>query len=154
MITRTTGRAMLDFWKSAPGRGFAGRLVSREFIGASAHVFEALGRDPEDVDVMTLNIDDAVTQFQRANTGVFTPLTLDAYARRFRRAVEYFRHYVRNPGESPMTPAATTIHYTFPVRVGVTAHLVLPTDLRASEARRLAAFLSSLVREEGDRGSV
>lgn len=40
------------------------------------------------------------------------------------------------------------ITYPFPVRSGVVARLVLPRDLRATEARRLSAFLQSLAIDE------
>jgi hypothetical protein len=40
------------------------------------------------------------------------------------------------------------IQYPFPIREGVVASLTLPTNLRKTEAKRLAAFLESLAVEE------
>jgi hypothetical protein len=40
------------------------------------------------------------------------------------------------------------VDYPFPVRDGQTARLVLPRDLRAAEAKRLSAFMATLVVEE------
>lgn len=53
--------------------------------------------------------------------------------------------------EEPVTSTEALgdmITYPFPVRGGVVARLVLPRDLRATEARRLGAFLQSLAIDE------
>jgi hypothetical protein len=40
------------------------------------------------------------------------------------------------------------VDYPFPVREGQIAHLVLPRDLKASEVKRLHAFMATLVTDD------
>ena len=50
------------------------------------------------------------------------------------------------PTQPPPTPG--TIDHTFPLRPGVYARLSLPEDMNSRDAKRLAAFISSLAFEE------
>jgi hypothetical protein len=44
-------------------------------------------------------------------------------------------------------PTSKMVRYPFPIRSGIIAELVLPIDLRRSEAKRLQAFLDSIAME-------
>jgi hypothetical protein len=48
----------------------------------------------------------------------------------------------------PPQQRGRVMDYPFPLREGVIAHLYLPVDLRASEVKRLNAFMNTLVAEE------
>lgn len=50
--------------------------------------------------------------------------------------------------ESKEIAKSRVMEYPFPLREGLIARLILPVDLRASEVKRLAAFMNTLVAEE------
>ena len=57
------------------------------------------------------------------------------------------RETAMNHPKPPMG-AADIITYPYPLRPGLVVQINLPPDLRSTEARRLAAFIESLVAEE------
>ena len=121
----------------------------------------------------TLDIEDALTRFQNLRKKDFKPAVLETYKRRFRQAVASYLSYLEDPGAwKPRTvdrpvaigdkdperaevqpakreaPSSKMVDYPFPVRDGETARLILPRDLRAAEAKRLSAFMATLVVEK------
>jgi hypothetical protein len=118
--------------------------------------------------VRALDVDEALTRFQNAKKRDYVPAVLDTYKRRFRIAVASYIAYLQDPGgwtpgiperagkgerkqarssdpASASLPATPLVEFPFPLRPGQLARLVLPSDLQASEVRRLTAFLNTLV---------
>ena len=74
----------------------------------------------------------------------------DSNPRRARRRIRGRSTNGGAPTAATLPPPAASgmIQYPFPIREGVVASLTLPTNLRKTEAKRLAAFLESLAVEE------
>lgn len=51
---------------------------------------------------------------------------------------------VQQPAQPAAAPSADMLEYPFPVRQGVVAKFLLPTDLRPEEAERISAFIASV----------
>jgi hypothetical protein len=162
-----TGRALVELWRMAARSGLMEKSTAAGYRIACKHVLSALD-DPEGVHVSTLDVEDALRRFEKAKKRKFQENVLEAYKRRFRRAVGSFLEYLDDPDEwKPPGAGAVggkggaeqrrsteipegSVEYRFPVREGQDAYLVLPRDLRSVEAKRLAAFISTLV-VESDR---
>jgi hypothetical protein len=175
----TTGQDLIDFWNWAAEKGRMNSNTAGGMRVACVRVLGALG-DPAAVDVKTLNVDDALRRFERLKASKFKPPVLNVYKRRFQHAVAYFLEFLDDPaGWKPrsldrplaersngtgatnqtepsrpvrVAPGSNMVDYPFPVREGQIAHLILPRDLRAAEAKRLAAFISTLVVESESSG--
>jgi hypothetical protein len=137
----------------------------------------------ESKDVATINRDEVFVRFQNLRSKNLTPRSLQDYKRRFQQALESFESYVRDPASwkgpgqdrpsrneggssservrvrqrtSKATPTEATgsdlIDYPFPLGE-LTAHLILPRNLRMMDARRLSSFIASLASDwEGPNG--
>jgi hypothetical protein len=170
--TETTGKALLEHWSWAAEKGLMNKNTAGGLRAACGQVLSVLD-DGEALDVRTLDIDDTLTRFVNLKKKDFKPAVLETYKRRFRQAVASYLAYLNDPGAwKPRTveragnggdsdtdraeprPAKREpvtggmVDYPFPVRDGQTARLVLPRDLRADEAKRLSAFMATLVVEE------
>jgi len=128
----------------------------------------------ESVDVRTLDVEGTLARFQHLKKRDYVPTVLDTYKRRFRLALASYVSYLEDPGgwtpgiiERPgrgerkehelsppvpgrdvALPATGFVEFPFPLRRGQIARLILPRDLKASEVRRLTAFMNTLVMEE------
>jgi len=128
----------------------------------------------EDTDIAKLDVEELLARFQNLRKQRYTPQVLETYKRRFRKAVSSYLEYLDDPGswrptsqERSVTPdrgrrtgtaAASTsvagavaptgageVEYPFPLRPGVMARLVLPTDLTSEEVIRIQNFVAMLV---------
>lgn len=165
----TTARAFLDHWAWAAEKGVMNRNTAAGLRAACSQVLTVLD-DWENVDVKGLDVEATLHRFQNLKKKAFKPSVLETYKRRFRRAHASYLGYLSDPGgwkprgiERPrqdseavgsdresrpaakheMHPAGT-VEYPFPLRSGQIARLILPRDLKASEAKRLAAFIATL----------
>ena len=169
----TNGRALIEHWDWASSKGLMNATTARIIKNAS---YQVLSVQPgwEDLEVETLNLEDAFRRFQNLKGKGLAPRSLQDYRRRFEQGVESFLAYIRDPAawkgpgqdrprrtDSTSTPRAKVtdhgsrlavpsfdeaglIEYPFPIRSGVTGRIELPPDLRASEAKRLCGFIMSL----------
>lgn len=185
-----TGSGLVSFWDWVGEKGIVKESTAGARRTAITEVLDALADDPDQIDVRTLDVSDALRRFENLKSAKYTPGSLNTYKSRFRSAVEEYLQYLDEgsdwqPGiqartrkkkkkaaadnttsrpesqpSSAETPHAHSswpseprlIEYPFPVREGVVAVLKLPSDLTASEARRLGAWLDALALPDGANG--
>jgi len=172
--TEATGRALLDHRRWAATRGLMNPNTANGLRSACAKVLGVMD-GWESLDVRTLDVEQAVARFQHQRKRDHVPAVLETYKRRFRIAVSSYLAYLQDPGgwtpgipergakperraprdsrapdASASLPATVFVEFPFPLREGQLARLVLPRDLKASEVRRLTAFLGSLVLDRGE----
>jgi hypothetical protein len=133
--------------------------------------------DWESVDLMSANLDDIVRRFRNAHRLDMKDRTLEQYEQRFRQSVDMYLKRLNGepwqPTRTPRKPASSQggnggsatqvelpqqvvnpapqtgmITYPFPIRPGMQGKITLPEDLSVREAKRIAAFISTLAMEE------
>ncbi len=167
----TTGKALVEHWNWAAEKGIMNRHTAAGLRGACTQVLGALG-EWESVDIKGLDVEDALMRFQNLKKKDFKPAVLETYKRRFRHAMSSYLSYLEDPGgwkpravDRPVSgersnggdhppessrlarhemPQVGLVEYPFPLREGQIARLTLPRDLKTSEVKRLAAFMSTL----------
>src|SRR5680860_65682 len=168
-----TGTGLSEHWNWAAKRGLMNDNTAGALRSACTQVL-AVEENWESLDVRRLDVDDFINRFENLRKKDFTPQSLATYGSRFRRAVKSYLDYLDNPKswrfegrerttqrernlqrQSALKPVETSsaesvemVAYPFPVRAGVMAEIVLPADLRSSEAKRLAALLESVAIDE------
>ncbi|MGQ0613950.1 MAG: hypothetical protein ACT4PV_09465 [Planctomycetaceae bacterium] len=175
----TTGKAFLGHWEWAAEKGVMNKNTASGLKAACTQVLGVLD-DWENVDVKRLDVEETLTRFQNLRKKQFKPQVLETYKRRFRQAVSSYLAYLEDPGSwkpttrKPRTqasengrdasateemvhasgrelPSAGLVEYPFPLREGQNARLVLPRDLKRSEVKRLAAFMTTLAVDFEDK---
>lgn len=169
----TSGKALLHHWRWAAEKGLMNRNTAAGLRAACAQVLSVLD-EKESADVTALDVEEVLKRFQNLKAKEFKPKVLETYKHRFRYAVASFHTYLQDPGawkpgitaraasrgkngggernggrapvEAPVQPLPATglVEYPFPLREGQTARLILPRDLKATEVKRLNAFMSTL----------
>jgi len=167
----TTGRALVDHWNWAAGKGLMNKNTAGALRAACSQVL-AVDEDWENLDVSDLDVEGILARFTNLRAKDFKPASLETYRKRFRLARDTFIEYTRDPGAwkprmmerspaqektngngatEPTTRAVRhemsssgMVEYPFPIRDGQNARLVLPRDLKRAEAKRLAAFINTL----------
>jgi hypothetical protein len=165
----TTGKSFVEHWNWAAGKGLMNKNTAYGLRAACKQVLEVLD-GWEDVDIKTLDVEQTLTKFQNLKKKDFKPQVLETYKRRFQQAIDSYLKYLEDPGNWKATtrqPKQTTngrkaapverdvpaagelrsagmVEYPFPLREGQNARLILPRDLKRSEVKRLAAFMSAL----------
>lgn len=175
----TTGRALVDHWNWAADKGLM-KSASASALRAACTQVLGIDENWETVDVRTIDVEDYFNRFVNKRNKDFKPDSLEAYKRRFSQAVKSFLDYTNDPSswkpkqKDPAKPKKTNgnaenieveddveetprqrvpagaVDYPFPLGKGRMATLRLPTDLRAAEAKRLAAFVSTLAFDDAD----
>ena len=167
----TNGKAFLEHWNWAAEKGVMNKNSAAGLRAACKQVLSVVD-NWESVDVKSLDIEKTLTQFQNLKKKDFKPKVLETYKRRFRLAVRSYLAYLEDPGGwKPKTldrstvernngdkgpkegirsvkhelPQAGLVEYPFPLRDSQIARLILPRDLKTSEAKRLYAFMTALV---------
>lgn len=92
----TTGKALLEHWTWAAGKGLMNSATAASLKSSCAKVIGVLD-DWESTDVRKIDVEDLVLRFQNLHAREFTPSSLETYASRFRKAVQLFNEYVANP---------------------------------------------------------
>lgn len=106
----TTGKSLVDHWHWAAEKGLMNRHTAAALRTACAKVLGAADQW-EEVDVRSLDIEDAFHRFQTKHGKDYKPQTLEEYRRRFAQAVELFLEYVRDPsGWRPSKARVPTPH--------------------------------------------
>src|SRR5437867_8998894 len=170
-MTDTTGRAFVDHWNWAAEKGVMNKNTAAGFRAACTQVLSVVD-DWHSANIKGLDVEDTLVRFQNLKKKDFKPAVLETYKRRFRQAVTSYLAYLDDPGGwKPRTadragggeknnggdrqpeigrlskhemPHAGLVEYPFPLREGQIARLILPRDLKTSEVKRLAAFMSTL----------
>jgi hypothetical protein len=92
----TTGKACVDFWKWAPGKGLVNANTATALRIACSQVLGVLD-DWENLDVAALDTEDVFTRFVNLRRNDFTPESLATYKSRFNRALATFLDYAKDP---------------------------------------------------------
>jgi hypothetical protein len=92
----TTAKQLVDHWTWAADKGLMNRNTAGALRAACSQVLGVLD-NWEQLDVTSLNVEDVLRRFQNLRARDFSPESLNAYARRFRNAVESFLQYVKDP---------------------------------------------------------
>jgi hypothetical protein len=172
MTEASSGKAFAEHWKWAADKGLLNPNTARGLSAAVNQVLRALD-DWENVDVRSVNVEEAFTKFTNKRRRDFKPNVLAAYKNRFKHALDSYLSYLDDPGGwKPLerAPRATApsngsgaapstardvsagrmlVDYTFPLRQGLSARLSLPRDLKGAEVKRLTAFMETLVVDFG-----
>lgn len=87
---------LVEHWAWAASKGLMNRNSAGALRAASAQVLGVLD-NWEQMDVTSIDVEDVIRRFQNLRARDFSPESLNAYARRFRNAVESFLQYVKDP---------------------------------------------------------
>ena len=176
-ISTGTGQGLIDFLSYATDKGLLNKNTAGALRAASRELLSVENVDLASIDVRQVDVDQLARRFRNLRAHKFAPQSLETYQSRFRKAVEMYLRFLDNPAgwrpeiRSRATPAqdrstarpanggtpgstlpppasSGMIQYPFPIRDGVIASLTLPTNLRKTEAKRLASFLESLAVDE------
>ena len=91
----TTARALVDHWAWASGKGLMTAPTARALATACRGVLE-IQDNWEQLDIETLDIDDAFNRFKNLRSRDFKPRSLKDYEERFRRAVKSYLEYLED----------------------------------------------------------
>jgi hypothetical protein len=176
----TTAKAFVEHWDWAAQKGLMNKHTASGLRAACSQVLGVLD-DWQTADIRKIDVEDLLTRFQNLRKKQFKPQVLETYKRRFRQAISSYSSYLEDPGawkpttrkrptqaasngrdvtpshENPREtaqepPSAGLVEYPFPLREGQDVRLALPRDLKRSEVKRLAAFMTTLTvdfQEEG-----
>ena len=107
---QTTGKALVDHWSWAAQKGLMNKNTAIGLRVATSKVLSALD-DWENVDVRSIDVDDAFNRFQNLQGKNFKPRVLGTYQQRWRQAVASFLAYVDDPAgwrpSAPRTPRSS-----------------------------------------------
>lgn len=92
----TTGKQFVEFWSWASSKGLMNENTAK---GIAAPVRQVLSIDEnwETQDVSNIDADELLQRFQNVRGKDFKPESLNAYARRFKQALDLFLQYTRDP---------------------------------------------------------
>jgi hypothetical protein len=169
----STAKDLVNHWDWAASKGVMNANSANALKTACTRVLE-VEKGWEAQDITGLDVDAIVKRFRNLKAKSYTPDSLKEYERRFRKAHSSYLAYLRDPsswkvagrdraprnGKSEKAPSATTtamvvqapvrepqagfVDYPFPLREGRIVRMNLPVDLKASEIKRLTAFLATL----------
>jgi hypothetical protein len=151
MVARTTGRALIDFWQTP---FVESRVSSRMAADMATACREVLGAqaNANSVDLRICPANELADQFMQAHPDR-PRATLAAYKSRFKKAARLYLEYLEDSTDWPKgepkvvktKPKVKLQDYQFPLRQDMVIPVGLPLDITGDEARRLGAFIDSLV---------
>ena len=92
----TTGKQLVDHWTWAAEKGVMNKNSAGALRAACSQVLSVLDNWQE-LDVASIDVDDVIRRFENLRARDFNPESLHAYGKRFRRGVESFLEYTKNP---------------------------------------------------------
>lgn len=92
----TSGKALLEFWKSAAEKGLVNPNTANSLRAASSQIL-GVEKGWENLDVRAINVDELTRRFQNKRHNDFKPKSLEAYKKRFSQAVAEFLAYANDP---------------------------------------------------------
>ena len=104
---KETGKALVDHWNWAAEKGLMNKNTANAFRAACTQVLGVL-KDWEEKDINQLDLDDVINRFKNLRAQDFKPKTLRDYENRFRRAVQLFQDYIRDPSSWAPTKSNTS----------------------------------------------
>ena len=94
----TSAQALVEHWSWASGKGLLKVPTARSLATACRGVL-GVQDDWENLDIKTLDINDAFIRFENLRSHDFTQRSLRDYERRFRRAITSYLQYVEDPAD-------------------------------------------------------
>ena len=91
----TSARALVDHWAWASGKGLLTAPTARALATACRGVLEVQDKW-EELDIETLEINDALNRFKNLRSRDFKPRSLKDYETRFRRAIKSYLEYLED----------------------------------------------------------
>ncbi len=108
-----TGKGLLEFLDYVGAKGILARKTAEAYKSASSLVLSIEGEGWENIEVLSLDIDQQLDRYIRLRGGRASPKTLATYRHRVSKAVELYRDFVNNPtgfrGPSPRSRHLGTI---------------------------------------------
>lgn len=92
-----TGTGLLAFLDWCAEKGLLNARTAGAHKSAVTQILSIEGENLDEVDVMALDVEDVLTRFARRKGSKYSPGSLATYEGRFRRAVEMYGDYLRNP---------------------------------------------------------
>ena len=101
-----TGKGLVGHWSWAAEMGLMKKNSASSLRSACTQVLSVMD-DWENIDINELDVEDVINRFQNLRAQDFKPKTLHDYGNRFRRAVQSFQEYIRDP--SSWSPTKTNL---------------------------------------------
>jgi hypothetical protein len=153
----TNAKSLVDHWTWAADKGVLNRNTAAGLRSACTRVLAVLGDDWEETDISRFGCREPRQTFREAvascleylrDPGGWEPATQERAA-----APQRSDRSRKLPSTTTTLGAVTTanragpgeIEYPFPLRPGVMARLVLPSNLTQQDVSRLTAFMAMLV---------
>lgn len=97
-----TARGLVDYLDSLVEKGRSRVGVITPLKTALIKVLEKTeGADWEKIDVIKLDVDDAIGRFKNFTLGTYTDASYRAYELRIKRAIKWYDYFLKNPGWFP-----------------------------------------------------
>jgi hypothetical protein len=93
----TTGKSLAEHWNWAASKGIMNKNSAAALRAACTQVLGVMD-DWENVDVTTIAPDDVVRRFKDLRAKDFKPNSLEVYGQRFKKALNSYLDYIRDPG--------------------------------------------------------
>ena len=93
----TTAQSMIEFFDKAAETGRIKPNTARSMSAPVKQIFSSTGENWEQIDVSELDVDDFLARFRNLHGLNYKQRSLAEYERRFRRAVDLYLEYMRNP---------------------------------------------------------
>jgi hypothetical protein len=97
LMTSGTGAGFVAFLQWTAERGVLAAATANAYRSAATKVLE-VEADPDAVDVTSIDVEDLLDRFARLRGGNYTPDSLATYKTRFRKGLEYYLTYLKDPG--------------------------------------------------------
>lgn len=97
MNTKTTGKDLVDHWNWAAEKGLMKKNSAYSLRTACSNVLSVID-DWEAIDIASIDIEDTILRFKNLQARNYKPKSLETYGKRFRRAIESYLEYIRDPG--------------------------------------------------------
>ena len=97
MDTKTTGKDLVDHWSWAAEKGLMKKNSAYSLRSACARVLSVID-DWESIDITSIDIEDTISRFTNLQAINYKPKSLEVYGKRFRKAIESYLDYIRDPG--------------------------------------------------------
>src|SRR5262245_42482202 len=91
------GRDFVGHWSWAGEKGHMNPKTAAAF-GSATRVIMSLLDDWEEQSIQSLDVEKALRQFENLKKREYTPRSLQTYKSRFRRAVDSYLAYLKDPG--------------------------------------------------------
>ncbi len=97
METKTTGKDLVDHWSWAAEKGIMKKNSAYSLRSACSNVLSVID-GWESIDIASIDIEDVISRFKNIQARNYKPRSLEAYGKRFQKAIESYLEYIQDPG--------------------------------------------------------